>query len=365
MSEKQTTFLVLLFWLIVSVVARGQGTDPLTGKPYRFEITQPGTIFWSDSSLKEAFAGLTETRRVPVWMDRRCDPTLEVTYVSQDPLNECLAKLDESSADFDIAWSPEMIYVGRDGSADRWATINVAHRDMLKKLTRPQRQRCLSEKQWRWPRLTNPQDLLSELETEWGSPFSGRERVQHDLWPAAKYSRLPFFVRLELLVSGFSLTYDFDEKGNPRIRDMPEAPRVTRSIKSSEQLREKVDAVLEKHPRATLSPDRTKLTASWATHAQMRRETEKPKPPKTVPRHRLEYTLHARDQKLGPFLEQLSKQLQMTCEFSPGAKEQYDKMVSFEVERASLRKLIDAILSDTNLQFTIKGDQLKIRSAKE
>jgi len=363
--ETQTTFRIALFWLIIAAVASGQGTEQLTGKPFRFEMAQPGTIFWTDSPLQQAVAGLTQTRRVPIWLDRRCDPTSELSFVSQEPLNDCLWKLDESTEDLDIAWSSEMIYFGTKGSADRWATVTAAHRDMIKKRPKPQRQRYLAEKKWSWPRLTNPQELLRQLEKEWGSSFQGRERLHHDLWPAANYSALPFFVRLELLLSGFDLSFDFDEVGNPRIREMPRTPRVTRRIKITDEHRETLNGILKKHPQASLISEGTKLTASWVVHEQLRRATESPKPTETIPRHRMLYTLHARDQKLGPFLEQLTKQLQMKCEFSPQAKKKYDKMISFEVEQASFRELLTAMLKGTNLQFTLSGDVLEVRSTEE
>ncbi len=361
----QTKIRVLLFCLIVTVVVQGQGTEPLTGKPFRFDMARSGTVFWSDSPLQQAVSGLAKTRRVPIWIDRRCDPTQELDLVSQDPLIDCLWNLDASSDDLDVAWSPEIVYVGTNGSSDRWATVSVLHREMVKKLSRAQRQKCLAEKRWSWPRLSNPQDLLRDLEAEWGKPFLGRERVHHDLWPAAKYSSLPFFVRLELLLAGFDLSFDFDEEGNLRIREMPSKPRLARSISITAEQRENVDAILKKHPQATLSSGGTKLFASWSVHEHVRRATQKRTATKKASRDRLRYTLQARDQKLGPFLEQLGMQLQITCEFSPLAKKQYNQMISFEVERVSFRQLVAAILKEADLEFTLEGDNLTVKTPAE
>lgn len=353
---------------IISSPADAQDSGLLTGKRLQTELNRPGTIYWSDSPIREAFAGITNNRRVPVWIDRRCDPSHTVTLISQAALSDCLWELTQINEQLDVAWSQDLVYVGPPGEANRWATVNQRHREMLKRLPRAQRERWMSARSWHWNRLKNPQDLLRDLESELGQSIQGGHLIEHDLWPAAAYPPLPLFVRLELLLAGYGQTFVFASDGNAIVRRMPVAPRVTRAnpIEPGHPKEKVLSKIITTSPSAELSENRLRLTASWSVHERIRRAVTPIKArPGARSRRNVRYTLRAKDQPLGVFLGQLSNQLQLECEFSPMAKTKANEMISFEVEKVSLRQLLSAIVEPLSLEYSLDENKLHIKTQSE
>ncbi len=263
MIETPKTIRILLLSFTISSLAGAQDSSLLTGKRLQTELNRPGTIYWSDSPIREAFAGITNNRHVPVWIDRRCDPSQTVTLISQAALHDCLWELTQINEQLDVAWSRDLVYVGPPGEANRWATVNQRHREMLKRLPRAQRDRWMSARSWHWDRLKNPQDLLRDLESELGLSIQGGHLIEHDLWPAAAYPPLPLFVRLELLLAGYGQTFVFAANGSAIVRRMPVAPRVTKvnPIEPGHPKEKTLSEILNKSPSAELSENRLQLTA--------------------------------------------------------------------------------------------------------
>lgn len=366
MIETQTITRTVLLSLIMSSWASAQGSDLLTGKKLKRELARAGTIYWSASPLREAFSSITTTRRVPVWIDRRCDPKQAVTLTSQAALDDCLWEVVESNERIDVAWSQDLVYVGPPHAANRWATVNELHRNMLKSLPHRQRDIWQQRKAWKWERLTNPQDLLLELERELGHSIDGRQRVLHDLWPAAEFPPLPLFVRLELLLSGYDCTFTFDAQRKPVIRKMPPAPRMTRTVSNVQEHQAALRKLLDSNPQAKLSDDGSRLTGSWRVHEAFRRAiTPRSNPPKQASWDDVQFTLRAKDQPLEQFLTQLSQQLQLKCEFSTAAKSKAAQMISFEVEKVDLQGLLTAILSPAGLKFKLQNETVHVTSQDE
>ena len=354
---------VIAVCLIAASTASGQQrpVDSLTGQPYRFPINESGALFWSNSPLRESLASLSKTRKVPIWLDRRCDPSQRITFASGDSLRDSLWRLAEQEPHIDIAWSPEIIFVGPGGAADRWATTNLAHRDMLRRLPLLEQRRWLKEANWKWDRLTNPQDLLKKLEREIGQKILGREKIQHDLWPAARFPDLPLYLRLELLLAGYSKTFVV-ANGTVRIVDMPKEPLVNRRIPQQAEQRQVRD-LLKQFPKARLAGKT--LQTSWRVHEAIRRAFAEESRISSQNLDGIRFTLSAQKQPVGPLVSQLAKQLGLDCQFSESAQEKFDAMVTFDVEEGSFKQLMKEVLEPAQLTFTIKNRNLTIVTAAE
>lgn len=359
MNVKRTlisSLVCLLFTFVAPLLAQNR---PFVGRRFERQLSAPASIFWSEVPLRDAVSNLSETRRLSVWLDRRCDPAGRISFGANLPrLKDCLWKLANDNSDLDVTWLEDLIYVGPSTAANRLATVNAIHQQMLSKLSSSTRSPWQRRKLMSWPRLTSPVDLLHELEQELGREIRGKERVTHDLWAAKKLPPLPLFQRLELILVGFDLTFVFESDGGAKIVAMPIQPRVEHRVSVPAEKSEDVEELLAKHPTAKLNGD--KLAASWRVHELVARKLEPPPDNRVL--DRLRYTLKAENQVLGDFVRSLCKQLEMTCEFQSVDKSVLEQRISFNVQQASVRKLFQVILEPAGLQFELEGQQLKVMS---
>lgn len=360
LSLTPTILRFLLALLVTHQLATCEETPWATGPKFQQELRKPAGLIWSELPLHVAVTSLQRNRGLPVWLDRRCDPSQKLTMSSPKPLGDSFAELSETMDTLDIAWSEQVLYFGPPAAANRWATTHYKHREMLTQLRPAQRRRWNNKKPWTWVRLTDPRQLLDQLQSEWGSPFQGRDQVTHDLWAAREYPPLPLFVRLELLLSGFDLTYTFDKRGNPRIRPMPQRPRIQRAVAIGPDGRTAFDEILTRAPEARLSAGGETLIASWATHEKLRRLDDTAKTQRQPPAASLRYTLQAQNKPLGPLLRQLCQQLQLECEFHKNAQINDRTMVSFTVEQATLDELLLAVLRPVGLRYKLQARKLTV-----
>lgn len=333
-----------------------------SGKRFERQLDSPASIFWSDVPLSDAISNLSQTRRLAIWLDRRCDPNQLVSFgANLARLRDCLWKLSEEQEELDVAWVGDVIYVAPPNAANRLATVNAVHQQMLARLPGSQRGKWRQSKSMVWPKLTSPIQLVDQLEAELGMPIIGKAKVSHDLWPARQLPSIPLYQRLELLLAGFDLTFVFDEQGVAKIVEMPDSPRVTQSHKIPKPRLADVQAVLERFPLAKLQA--SELSASWFVH-QLVLRTVTP-PPTKRDLDRIRYTLRAENQTLGTFVRSLCKQLDLECDFNGVEHEKLEARVSFEVKQADIRTLFEEILKPAGLEFTLDGDKLMVTRADD
>lgn len=334
----------------------------LTGRRFQRQLNAPASIFWSDVELQSGLKNLAETRRLAVWLDRRCDPHKPISFAANLPrLRDCLWKLDQNEH-VDVAWLPDIIYVGPTRQANRLATVHEIHRRQLDKLPSAVRNRWLSRRGETWVRLSNPVEILAKLERELGRTIQNKEKVLHDLWPARKLPPMPLYQRLELVLAGYGLTFTFDAEGGATIVSMPKSPTYGIALKIPQEKLDAVRQALEKERNASdekaTFQDGT-LTASWRTHEAVSRIVTPPSSAQDF--SRIRYTLKAESQEVGRFLRSICKQLNLECTFVDVSDETLKKRVSFEVEKATLQTLFSTILEPVGLSFTLAGNDLKIR----
>ena len=250
----------------------------------------------------------------------------------------------------------DSLYVAPPNAANRLATVHEIHRNQLPRLPEANRDRWLSRSAVNWPRLSNPVEILTQLESELGGEIRNKEKVVHDLWPAKNLPRMPLYQRLELVLAGFDLTFTFAEDGGASIIAMPKSPAYPRVTKVPEDKLDAVRKELSERDSSRASLENGKLTASWRTHEAVSRILNPPS--KEQDFSRIRYTLKVENQQVGPFLRRICTQLSLQCEFVDVPDEIQDTRVSFEVDKATLRTLFKTILEPVALEFSFSNNEL-------
>ena len=358
---------IVLCWLLIAPLsAQSPGTEHRPSKSLQRELKQRGTIYWTDSPLRDGFQSLAASRRIPIWIDRRCDPSQPVNLNSQSSLADSLWQLSQANDQIDASWSDQVIYVGPPEQANRWATLNHLHRQQMGRLSANARRKWKNAKAWTWPRLTNPQALLKSLEHELGGSIKNSQAIEHDLWPAASYPRLPLFARLELLAAGFGYTFTIQNDGQAALIPMPRAPKFTQKIDVPADHQQAVRRLIESDTTAKWSSDDSRLQASWRTHEAIARILRSPPIDTSSPSlEKIRITLRATSRPLEPLLGQIAKQLDLKIQLSDAAKAKATTRVSFEVEQVTVDELFTAILAPVELQHVRRGTEIRVTSKTE
>ena len=100
------------------------------------------------------------------------------------------------------------------------------------------------------------------------------------------------------------------------------------------------------------------LSANWEVHQGVDRILNPP--PASQDTSRIRYTLRAENQQLGVFVRSLCAQLGLECKVIDVPDEAEQQRITFRVEKAKLRTLIEKVLESTELDFQLSADQLTI-----
>ena len=352
-----TVLVVCCVWLNASSESAAQRRLH-SGSRFERQLKSPASIFWSQVPLQQALSDLSATRRMACWLDRRCDPNQPVTFGASLPsLADCLWRLSRESDRLNVVWLPNLIYVGPPNGGNRLATMNELHRRRIAQLPAPMRRRLQAKKNFHWPRLTTPAQLLAQLEKEVGLPISGKRRISHDLWAAGSFPPLPLYQRLELLLAGFGLTFEIDiENEQLMIVPMPKAPSFVERPNIGPDNLAAVHKVVSQHSNASFEDGN--LSADWRVHEEVRRLLNPPAA--SADRTLVRYSLTVSNQPLENFVRSLCQQMNIECQFNNVEAKEKEARISFEVQRVTVRKLFDAIFSDTPLRYELNGDTLTV-----
>jgi hypothetical protein len=352
-------------FLLVTIQANSIGQSSFhCGARFERELEQPASIHWAGVPLREGLTSLSTTRQIAFWLDRRVDPSQRLFFTArEDSLHDCFGKLS-SDVGLGVSWFDCIVYIGPDSAADRCATVIAIHREQLTKLSPPMRDRWQRPRALAWEALTTPQDLVRGIGKEVGVDIQGVDQVPHDLWGARQLPPLSPHTRLGLVLSGFGLTFVFNRDGSAKVVQMPSRPRFRKAYRIPSDRQADFDDLVANRRDIEIhkGSDQTELVASWTVHEQVTRALH---PAARQANGETRYTLRGKNQPLGPLIEQLCRQLEMSCQFSDNARREYDRRVSFEVAQVDRDALFEAILLQAQLSGEIQADHLSVHTIDE
>lgn len=370
--------LVLCVVSLLSLAASAAAADVKVAR----QLAEPVSITWQDVQLTTALARLQETQSLATWLDRRIDPSTPITLsVVDQPLGEVLATL-ASQAGATTTPFAGLVYLGPQQTAEELATLAALARQPLAKAPPAARGAWLKSQPWAFAKLSQPRVLLSDLAASVGAKVENEQLVPHDLWPACETPALAPIDRAVLLLAGFDLTCQI-EAGDGVLKITPiqrpvviaEEYRVAKSRQSAfdatlgelagatqtgDENRPTISARVEDHQRlrAALSG---RPTGAVAAAAALRSVSKKAAGSALEDRR---FTLTIANKPLEPVLNQLASQLNLQLVWDdslPSDAPGRAALVSCEVDRADLDKLLKSLLTPAGLEFDREENRITIR----
>ena len=298
----------------------------LRAQTLRKKMQRQVTVTWQGQELGAALDRLTEASEVTLWLDRRVDRQLRIdAQVTDQPL---LAAIETVVSPYSLAVTQlgDLVYVGPQQTAAELPALAERARKMLGKAPKSVRQKWLEAKPVTWQRLSQPRALATDWLREANIELIGGERIAHDLWPSQSLPATPLVDRLALLLAGFDLTCEIAADG--RSCEVVPIPRPLKRTRPS--------------------------TSSSGEPASAGGESRR------NPRSHQVFTLHLKNQPLGPVLDQIAKQLDLEIVWPEDATLR-KRLVNCDAQNVELDELLRTVLGSVNLRHQREGKQINIR----
>ena len=275
-------------------------------------------VHWSSVPLSQALERLGETQKIGVFLDRRVDPSWTIEFkASLRPVGALLDELADSLG-LGCCRFDSVMYIGPKHAAQALATSRTPVPALNRRVP------------LKIPFLSEPKIVLEVLANNNGMSWRNLNQLPHDLWPQRTLPPMPLFQLFDLLLVGFDVTFELEEDGKTlRIVPLRQPDTVPSTVEPVQD---------ETKPSATALP---------------------------VPLSRRRFTLTITDQELDGVLRSLTERINLKLEIDEASLAKKNvtlrQRISFEVKNATVGELFRSALSPLKLEFTIRGDTIRVR----
>ncbi len=340
----------------------------LTGKSFQAALQAPSDFVWANLPLREALDALARTHHVAIFLDRRVDPGLRVTYSSHN--GALLPSLSDALGQhrLGVGTVGALVYVGPARSAAMIGTAAELANDQVRNLPAPRRRGLLGRQTTSWPRLTVPRTVLEGLAVEAGFTITNSGAMPHDLWVARELPPLTWAERMTVILTGFDLAFRLVQD-EPRIQlvTMPRILAITREYRSPGDLNALARDLSQQFPQAylTVHDGRLSVRSTVEDHKAIAKKLTSTEsdavtvlPPSDPGQRR--YTLTVQDQPLRPLLQTLADRVDRKLVLDPSVASHLQKRVSFTVSEVELEKLFEAALAPVGLTAEFEPGTIRV-----
>jgi hypothetical protein len=346
------------------------GQQPMqwkTGVAFRKQLEAPTTVQGQGNlrTLREGLTRLSQTNDVAIFLDRRIDPGQPIEFSARElPLESILRRIAAES-DAEIAIFGSIVYVGPSESAARLATIAALRRQDIAKVQAEARARLLRATTWQWEELSEPRQLLSELAREANVKVQNADVLPHDLWPAVSLPPLPWVDRLTLLIVGFALTFEIDERGTSmRLVPQPATARISRRYGPPGSPTELATQLRRLVPDAQIAVENEQIVVNAAQedHDKIQRllSGQSVRGGKTKRPVEKLYSLQVTNEPAGSVLRKVAESLGKELKYDNRVRDKLRQPVQLNLKDASLDYLLDMTLKPLGLKWQVTESALEV-----
>lgn len=363
----QTLFAIAIFGLILLGASITKGEDLLTESALKKALGVPANFTWKNGSLQGAVKSLGR-KRIPVFLDRKVDPSMVIDSQSQwAPLELLIDELCKS-LDLEVYYGSDFVYIGPRATVERLPVLLQVHKSRVKKMDSAVRKKIIKRLPVAWDRASEPSKILNATLAKYGLALVGDKELPYDLWAEGELAESSFVTHATLLLAGFDLTFSVNPKnGQVRIIDVPLGvafPVTYSSRLSPAAIKAKITS---KFPNAEIKPGKNEIVvkAKMADHVQIAKilmTRSKPKGSKN-------YSTKVEDQRFtlnlkaaaGSIVKKISQNLGLEMKItSQEVKTLLGTEVKVEVVEASAQKILDETVRSLGLKATISRDAITI-----
>ena len=368
LSSKRLLAVIGVAIVLVLMVARATMADDVelqTGAAFRRTLAQPiDAVSWKGVTLRQSLERIRQSQRIAVMLDRNVDPDQSVEFSAKHiPLSAMIEQLAGKYSAGTCRVGP-VVYVGPHETTHLLSTVVEMRREEVRKLPADRQRQLLRATPWRWERLSNPRDLLKELEADYRVRILGKENMPHDLWPAMQLPKMNFAEKLSLVLAGFHVTFKISPDGSAvQIVAMPKEASLSRKYSAGDSAAGTAEQLSKQFPEATIRAQGRELVVDgrWEVHDAIGRlfSGERARPPAREAGKKV-YTLTVENKPVGGVVKALGRQLEKEVVFDVSVERRLTQECSLSIKDATLQRLLREILTPAALKFEIDGDTIRV-----
>lgn len=345
----------LLMILLSHATSFGQAVQWQTGSRFQNALAAPTSVTWESRALRDGLQTLAKANRVAVFLDRRCNPGVTVSYSCDNkPLEDAFRDI-AAKANFGVGFVGPVVYVGPSLTAARIATLAEIRNEQVKKLPNASHKRLLKRTDTKWPELIEPRLVLARMATEAGLTVNDVELVPHDIWEASDLPPMTFGEKATLVTAGFDMSFRWHKDARKvSLARFPRAVSLQRAYGSNEP-QKLADEFKELIPQAFIDVKENGVIVGsmLEDHWKIERRNGQrglPAPPRpNLAKQR--YSLRVENKPVGVLIKTLAKKLDFEVILHPETpKQKLEKLVSFSVKDATNAELFEAMAKAAKLR---------------
>lgn len=132
----------------------GQCSDRIawaTGAAFQRQLGQPVDVFWTNTPLRSAVRGLSQSQQVAILIDRRVDPGQKLDIKLQNTPMELVLQTIAERCQLGLTRLGPVVYLGPQWSAARLKSAAAVFRQAVRRLPSPEQRKYLEVKALAWP----------------------------------------------------------------------------------------------------------------------------------------------------------------------------------------------------------------------
>ena len=340
----------------------------LTGEPLKAHLEDKLGATWSEAPLRAALIDLGKTQKIAILLDRRVDPGQPLDLTLKDaPLQQALEQI-AAKVKLGTAWVGGVAYFGPSATAQRLRTVAALRREEISKLPLAIRPKFIRTRAWKWDDLATPRELLAELGKEAGVTFAGGDAIPHDLWAGGDWPAMPWCERMTLILGQYDLTFEIAPGGEQAtFMRLPDKPVLAKTYPGPANVGEIATKLRRLLPAARIEVASGKLSveATAEDHDLVVDLLSGKSVKKTTTAEVTKIDkLAVQNIPVGKLLPALGQKLGLEVRLDEAAIQaagiSLEKLVSVNVQNATLDDVFKAATANTGLSYRIREKKVEI-----
>lgn len=336
-----------------------------TGNSFQQALAASKGFIRTDHLLRERLDSIGRESSLAIFLDRRVDSSLHSDFAARDlSLHEALLQLAASlDLHVDLLGNSVVCFVPK-SAAGRLPALAVLRRREASQLA--SKSRWLGVEPCQWEELSEPRTLALSIAQNAGADIGNPEAIPHDVWPAWSGPALAPLDQLTLVLSGFDLTFAFQDGGS-RVEIVPapgelvyEQSYAVSGLSGGviNELKRMLPALKRiQHEKGSLQ-----VTAAAQEHAQIAeflavKKLAKQGKPKAGEKR---YSLKFKNEPVGAIVRTLSKELGVEVVADESLIEKLKMRTSLDVNQVTGEELLAKVLEPAGIAFILDEQTLRL-----
>lgn len=330
---------------------------------------------WTNAQAEHVFQQIERQLRVPILLDRRIDPSIQLTVQFTGITAETVLEELADSLGGEIRIIGDCVYVGPPEACADLRTLIELRREQAAQMTAAIRRMAARKHAHDWHTLSTPREVLETVTATLNVDLKGLEQVPHDLWRAERVANLNTIELLSFLLIQFQLTFEWTDNGRSiQIVKIKQRPQIERSYRVTAGEAEELAAAWKPRvPGAQWQVQGSQITVrgSLDDHERIEllkagKDPDQPastSPTAPVPLRKRTFTLRVKDVPAAAIMAKLNES-GVVFEYDQQALKQagidLSRFVEVNVKDARAAEFLDAVFGPLGVKASYRGFTVKL-----